>query len=229
MTLFDFDDNDYTVKLNKTWIRLVPEFDAIMKRDKGSAGDYDGRLKLWAKKRFSYMYFYLDFQSPLYNWEDDERQAESMRYAGLVLKDIQADYMVEAIARYKRIQEELSRSLKTLRAVNKGLSQLDNYFENIDFSLTDKQGKVMYTASDYVKNIAMLNKAYDELNKFEKRVMAELTEKGGIRGTAVKGDREEKKAVLAGGEWSEGGEENSTKGPNFVDMTTGEVQDELPF
>lgn len=229
MTLFELDETDYTVKLNKVWIRLIPEFDFIMKKDTGGVKDYEGRKKLWARKRFAFIFFYLDFKSPIYNWDDDKRETESLKYSGLTAKEIKEDYMEAAINAYLVLQEGASRSLKTLRSVNKGLAALDSYFEEINFKKVDKMGKVLYTASDYVKNISMLNKAYDELNRFEKRVMAELTDKGGIRGQATKGDREERRlSNVAVDGWSEGGAPED-KAPRFIDLNTGQEPTEDIF
>lgn len=223
MELFDLDENDYTVRLNRTWLYLIPEFSNILKKDKGSTGDKGGHRKLWARKRFAYIYFAIDFKSPIYSWDEKEKQAEALRYTSLDEKDIEQDYMKEAIATYRQLQFKASRSLRTLEAVNKGLSQLDNYFENIDFNKTDKMGKILYSATDYVKNISTLNKAYDELNAFEKRVMAELTKSGGIRGSATKGDREvdsRSKTANTESTWDEGSPEEE-KTPNWFDLDTG--------
>jgi len=229
MELFEVDENDYTCRLNRQWIYLIPEFADILRRDKGGSGDRGGHRKLWARKRFAFIFFYVDFKSPIYGWDDGERFTESLRYTGLDKEDIKADYMQDAIRVYTDLQFQAARSLKTLKAVNNGLSQLDDYFENIDFKAIDKQGKVMYTASDYVKNISMLNKAYDELNAFERRVMAELTKSGGIRGSATKGDREVSRGASAGtaSVWEELGDQ-SAKSPQWMELSTGtEFKDDL--
>lgn len=229
MELFELDENDYTVRLNRTWLYLIPEFATILKKDKGSTGDKGGHRKLWARKRFAYIYFAVDFKSPLYSWDEDERYQESLRYTGLEKKDVDQDYMVAAISTYRQLQFKASRSLRTLEAVNKGLAQLDSYFENIDFKKTDKQGKVLYSATDYVKNISTLNKAYDELAAFEKRVMAELTKSGGIRGSATKGDRElnTRSSTASESTWEEGGP-GDDESPEWIDMDTGtQFKDDL--
>lgn len=220
MDLFELDTNDYTVKLNRVWLWLTPEFADIMKRDKGSTGDKGGQRKLWARKRFAYIYFYVDFKSTLYSWEDVAKKAESLRYSGLEKADIEQDYMVAAIKCYRELQLKAARSLRTLEAVHKGLGQLNEYFEDIDFKATDKMGKLLYSAKEYVNNISTLNKAYDELNAFEKRVMAELTKAGGIRGSATKGDREGTVSKAETSTWEEGGTPKET-GPSWLDLSTG--------
>lgn len=222
MDLFEVDENDYTCKLNRTWIWLIPEFADIMRRDKGSTGDKGGARKMWARKRFAYIYFYIDFKSPIFSWEEEPKKLEALRYTGLVAADIKEDYMVKAIEVYKELQLQAARSLRTLSSVKKGLDALDDYFENIDFEKTDKQGKALYSAKEFIDNTKRLNEAYDAINSFEKRVMAELTKSGGIRGSATKGDREvAKQSAGVEGNWEEGASPLST-GPSWLDMATGE-------
>lgn len=230
MELFQVNENDYTCRLNREWLYLIPEFSTILKKDKGGVqGDKGGQRKLWSRRRFAYIYFLVDFKSPIYTWDPEERHPEALRYTGLSNADVTEDYMVAAIAMYRELQYQASRSLRTLEAVNKGLKQLDTYFENINFEKVDKQGKVMYTAADYVRNIAMLNKAYDEIHAFEKRIIAELTKSGGIRGSATKGDRELDSTTSTAREnvWEEGSNQNGKSG-NWLDMATGTAfNDEL--
>lgn len=222
MELFEL-DVDYGIKLNRTWLWMIPEFAEILKRDKGSTGDKGGQRKLWARKRFAYIYFAVDFQSPIYAWEEPEKTEEALRYTGLEPKDLKEDYMISAINLYKELQRKAARSLRTLEAVHAGLSKLNEYFEEIDFSKTDKMGKSLYSSKEYIDNISRLNKAFDELNAFEKRVMAELTKSGGIRGTATKGDRENESGSNTGKEtriWNESAADIEDT-VNWMNMNTG--------
>lgn len=223
MELFELDPNDYTVRLNRAWLWMIPEFADILKRDKGSPGDKGGPRKLWSRKRFAYIYFFADFKSPIYSWEENERREEAMRYTGLDKNDIAEPYVVAAMKMYRELQRKAARSLRTLDAVHKGLSQLNKYFEDIDFTKVDKQGKVLYSAKEYVNNIKELDKAYDALAAFEKRVMAELTKAGGIRGSATKGDREnntESSAANPNKHWEEGGDPEDSS-PQWLALSTG--------
>ncbi len=191
MKIFELDDN-YTVKLNKAWILQVPEFAAIYKRDKGSEGDYDGRKKLRTHKEFTYIYFFVDFTSPLQSWEPKERHKESLRYANLTDKDID-DVIQAAIKQYEVLMYEASRSLRTYKSVKKGIDAFDTYMENIDFTETDDDGKLKHSPDKFVANISRINKMYDELKLLERRIEDDLKHGGtGIRGTAVKGENEDR-------------------------------------
>lgn len=181
---------DKQVALNKVFVAAVPEFKALITRDKGSPGDYRGEKKLKATKEFTYIYFYCDFNSPIRDWEDSERQKEALYYAGLKPEDL--DEVVEvANKKYFDMQLAASRPLRTLKSLYKGLDAMDTYFESINFSEKDKQGKLLNDPLGFTTNVSKLNKMYDEIRNFEKRVEADLVEQAGIRGpNSTLGDTE---------------------------------------
>lgn len=198
MRLFDIGE-DKSVMLNKVWIMLIPEFATLLKRDKGSAGDYRGDKKLKATREFTFIYFFTDFSSPLRDWEDDERKKEALYYGGLQEEQLDEEVWA-AQAKYQELQLSASRPLRTLKALYKGLDALDQYFEDLDFKKTDKQGKLLNDPSATVTNAGKLNKMYDEIRNFEKRVEDDLKNAGtGIRGpNSTLGDQETTKKA-----WSE--------------------------
>ena len=197
MRLFEIGP-DYLVELNKVWIALIPEFANLLKRDKGSAGDYRGEKKLKARREFAFIYFDLDFTSPIREWDEFERREEAMKYAGLTEADMDAAVM-DAHRKYNELLLKSSRSLKTLRAVEKSLDAMDQYFEGIDFKERDKKGEMVHNPNTHLKNIEGLGKAYDALDKFRKRVEEELKGDQSIRGAATLGLKEGKRQ----GSWDE--------------------------
>ena len=187
MRLLELNDNK-EVELNKVFIATVPEFKALLTRDKSR--NERGYTKARAIKEFTFIYFYCDFNSSIRDWEDSERQKEALYYAGLKEEDLD-DAVWTANKKYFDLQLAASRPLRTLKSLYKGLDAMDEYFENIDFKLKDKQGKLLNDPLDFTTNVAKLNKMYDEIRNFEKRVEADLMEKAGIRGpNSTLGDNE---------------------------------------
>lgn len=200
MRLFEIDNDTYEIRLNKPWIGLVPEFAAILKRDRGSPGDSKGEKKVRARKEFTFIYFFCDFGSPIRDWEDAERRKEALYYAGLTEKDIKDDKVVAtAIDRYQELLLKGSRSIRTYRSLLKTLDALDEYFELLDFKSKDKKGELLNAPEKVAMSIERMDKVYTAVKNFEKRVDEELKNEGtGIRGTATLGDNEDRKK-----EWSE--------------------------
>lgn len=212
--LFEIDENRELV-LNKPWILLVPEFAALLARDKGSKGDYRGDKKLKARKELAFIYFMEDFSSPIRDWEAEEKLKEAKYYADLQDKDI--DEAVEtARVKYADMMLKSSRSLRTLKSVYTGMDALDEYFENIDFKKTDKMGKLLNDPTSFAANITKLNKVYDEIRNFEKRVEEEMKQAAsGIRGpNSVLGDKEGQKKTWSEADISAGSA--NTGGPKTV-------------
>ena len=189
---------DFQVELNKEWIALIPEFNELLKRDRGSKGDYRGEKKLKARREFTFIYLDLDFTSPIREYPDYERRELAMKDAGLTESDLDAAVMT-AHSKYNELLLNSSRSLKTLRAVEKSLDQLDNYFENLDFTERDKKGELVHSPKDYLANLKTLKAAYESVDDFRDRVKQELSGDGGIRGNASLGGKEGKRDKT----WSE--------------------------
>jgi len=226
MRFFEVDD-EKQVSLNKAWIHMIPEFKALLTRDKGSKGDYRGDKKLKATAEFTYIYFFTDFSSPIRDWEDAERRKEALYYAGLTEDQIDNEVLV-ANEKYFQLQLAASRPLRTLKALYKGMDAMDTYFEAIDFSKVDKQGKMLNSPTDFVNNAAKLNKMYDEVRNFEKRVEEDMREaSGGIRGPhSTLGDNEGSKQAWSEDEIHKGSQHvaegvptSSTSFASLIDIT----------
>jgi hypothetical protein len=197
MRLFTISDTK-EINLDKEWIFLIPEFREILSRDKGN------RYKTKATSEFTWLFFYTDFSSPIRDWEDGERMKEAMYYAKMsddYLPALKADKKLwEAHAKYQELQIKGSRPLRTLKVLYKALDAMDNHFESMDFSKTDKMGKLLHDPSDFITNAGKMNKMYDEIRNFEKRVEDDLKQASStIRGpNSTLGDNE---GVLK--KWSE--------------------------
>lgn len=188
--LLELDEN-YEVQLNKAWLGIIPAFSTIIKKDKGSTGDYRGDKKLMARKKFGFISLMLDFDSPLRELDEIDRRGRAMEYTGLEEKDLNDPDLAEAMAHYEKILLENARPLKTLKAVKRGLTAMDNYFENINFDQKDKQGKLLFSPKEYVANISEVKKAYESLNQLEDSITEMLTNNDTVRGDVDLGDMEE--------------------------------------
>jgi len=134
----------------------------------------------------------LNFKSPIREWDEGERHEEAMRYADVEEKDVATPLVRAAYDHYELLQFKAARSLKTLAAAEKAMTALDDYLNNLDFKQVDKLNRLLHSPKDVVANMSQLNKAYDELDKFKKRVSEELKESSTIRGQASLGDKEGK-------------------------------------
>lgn len=216
MTLFTIDDNNEVV-VNAPWIKLIPEFQAVFKH-------FGGRVDRPGKgvKVLAYIYFMLDFSSPLKTWNEADKKKEALRYCSITEDDVKLPVVKAALAYYEELQYECCRPLKTFRSAQKAMESMDTFLENVDFDARDKQGKLLFTPTQYADMVSKVNKVYDEIYKLEKRVETELEQNSGIRGKrSTMSDREIRyantKSAIDQETWDETSGDVPT-GPNYVDI-----------
>lgn len=181
--LFELGDN-YLVDLNKDWISTITEFKEILKRDRGSKGDVQGRAKLQATKEFLYIYHMVDFRSPYENFPVSERKERALADSGISEEEATDELLLTALTKYKLLLENSSPTLRLLRAVKTSMLPLEQYFET--FSPVEPSDIKDHIAN--IKNMPALQKA---LVEFEDQVKLESLDEGAIRGQAEKGWKED--------------------------------------
>ena len=189
MKLFEIDPDTNEVKMNKPWIKLIPEFKALFSgyTMKGVPVRMDYDVK--GIQRLTYIYFMLDLGSPIAEWEVEKKKAEALVYSGLTANEI-TPVVESALKKYEELQNELCRPLRTYRKLLLGMDKMDTYLETIDFNATDKMGKLLYTTDMYTKTVKDVNASYDSLDRLRKRVEEEMSAQVNVRGSATLGDRE---------------------------------------
>jgi hypothetical protein len=200
MKLLIIDPDSQEIELNKEWLYLVPEFEVLLRRDKGSPRDYRGDKKLKARKEITYIYFMEDFASSIRDWKADEKKAEALRCASLEEKDIDKE-IVAAQLFFREYQRKCARALRTLDSLYMGMDALDKYFSEVDFEKKDSLKRSVYTAKDYIDNVKNLPKMNAAIKEYEKMVEQELKEQTGIRGKNSLGITEGQRKQG----WTEGG------------------------
>lgn len=210
LRLFEVSE-DYKLQLNKEWILMIPEFNAIVVRDRGSVGDAQGRAKKRAIKELSFVYLMEDFLSPFREENEYNRRIVVLKTLGM--KETDVDALVEkAQMVYRELLYSNAPSLKTLQIVRASREKLEEYFEEIDLTATNARGDLIYNATTYINNIKQLPPMEEAIAEYEKLVYSQLLNETGIRGKAIKGFNEGKNRVL-----SEGGG-TIDNGPSLLGM-----------
>ncbi len=152
--LFKLVDSD--IVINKIEILTIPTFKEILRRDKGSVGDKDGRRKLQAFKEFAYIYQIADFTSKPN--KDGSTTKEKHEYAisksGLPV-DYKPDVLVKsAIKIYKDKDSNSARN--AIKELLKTFNLTINIFKSIRKGIENNIGKEDMTV-DQVKQALDLN------------------------------------------------------------------------
>jgi len=135
--------------LNKPEILLHPEFATILRKDRTSEGDADGRKKLYTFKVFGYIYLMYDFRSPYNELDYDARHKVVTKELDLFDDWKPNKLEKEAIEKYMTLQELASPSIRILGSVKRGLQVSAKVVDRI---------------------ISKMEKAIDNLDTFEKNL-----------------------------------------------------------
>lgn len=187
--LFELAENNMAT-LNKPWISLIPEFRALLTRDKGGPGDGSGKYKKKATREFTFIFLMYDFHSPYENEPYDRRLELSLDNSDLTGKQVDLDndeVFQEAVEKYNRMLEESSKTLQRLRSFKAAMDSQDRFLLSIDYNERTINGGIVHnlkTSQDAMANIPKLMTALQEL---ENKVKAEINDNVDMRGNAEKG------------------------------------------
>lgn len=129
---------DGVVQLDHESIGLYPNIKKIISRDRGGkvSGDPDGRLKLYAFKEFTYVYFRCDFEAypAQHGMNEKEAHLYAAKQAGLG-KDYQPDELVLAFCKQYE-QEHLTLTKQAIKTLIRLFALNDKIVSKIEQNLT---------------------------------------------------------------------------------------------
>ena len=127
------------VQLDHEAIGLYPNIKKIISRDRGGkvSGDPDGRLKLYAFKEFTYVYFRCDFEAypAQHGLNEKEAHLYAAKQAGLG-KEYQPDEVVLAFCKQYE-QEHLTTTKQAIKTLIRIFTFNNKLVEKIEKVLTD--------------------------------------------------------------------------------------------
>jgi hypothetical protein len=153
----------------------VPEFNVLWKRDKS-------KIKETALKELSYVIFLCDntVTNPYMGYSEDIRD-EVLKEDFIGDKKWEADKEVKAaVVKLKALQETTSSRL--LKASMIAADKLAVYFENIDFTMLDDNGKPIYSAKELASNLGAVGNITKSLRILLEQVRKEQLDDNMARG-----------------------------------------------
>ena len=154
---------------------VMPEFRCLWDRDK-SKEKYKAILEI------SFVVFLCDesISNPYRAYKEGYRELE-------LKKDFIGDETWEpdkeiktAISKFKKSTQTTNTRL--LIKAKSGAEKLADYFDDVDFSIKDKDGKSRYSARELASNLAAVGSIVKSLNQLEEMVKKEQLESQTVRG-----------------------------------------------
>ena len=159
----------------------VPEFKALWDRDKS-------KDKSQALNELKYVTFLCDMSmsNPYRGYSEVDK--ESILRADMFNENWVPDSLVhKAIEKFDQLQ--VSTNSRMLKGAKKAADQLAKYFETIDFTKVDANGKA-YSAKDLASNLKDVGSIIKSLSSLEEQVLREQLDSSRIRGGSEIGEFE---------------------------------------
>lgn len=179
--IFTLDNNK--LQLNHSEILLVKEFREVMESDKS-------RDKKAAYRLFHYVYLLCDWQSPYFEYKEEEKQKVAKKDAGILPKDLKNPLLQPLIDKYTEVRDS-NRVIRYIQSAWQLLDKISEYTEIVDFNEKIMQGPrtgalvhSVKEARDTVLKMQELIEHCRALNKMHKEEMKEEED------TKVRGDHE---------------------------------------
>lgn len=180
MELLVYDHEKHIAVVHPT-LRTIEEFNKIIRRDRGSKGDAQGRIKLKACKELAYVYHMVRHDSPYVAYDEELRSKKIIEDVFKDEPDWKPDKVVnDAIAKYEELYE--TPMVRLLKSSLGAIEKMSQYFDDIDFSKTDKKGGLLYAPKDVITAMSKLGDMVKTVGDLKKQVEQELSGAGEVRG-----------------------------------------------
>ena len=153
---------------------IIKEFKKLFNRDKSK-----GKEK--AVKELAYIYFKCNHNSPYSIYDEEEKEIKIKESIFGKESKWKPDADVKAACdRYIKLLD--THSIRLLKSARKSVKKLERYFDDIDLTILDDNGKPIYSAKDLVANLAKVGDVVIGLSKLEELVKKEDQERATTRG-----------------------------------------------
>lgn len=127
----------------------------------------------------SAVYFFVDHRSP-YSVYDEENRWEQIKE---VLKVRASPNIKAAMQVYAELSE--TSAVKLLKAARASVTKLEKYFNDVDLTMMDDNGKPIFHAKDLISNLANMAKVVQGLDDLEELVKKQQQKENPNRGGVV--------------------------------------------
>lgn len=189
---FNYNNQTGSLELNKEEILLLKEFNDLMESERNKCPeDPAGRFKLRAFREFKYIYLMLDWQSPICDFSEQNRNKEARRQASIADEEFSDPLFRTACRKYEELRDSF-RTYKLLKSVYTVIDKLTIYFNDlVDLSdVNDGTGQLRYKAKDVIAEAKGIGPLLDEVRAAEERYKKDIEKQSKIKGDYEPGYRD---------------------------------------
>ena len=134
-------------------------------------------------KELAYVFFMCDHKSPFAVYGVEQRHEEVKLSVYGKSKWTASSKVNTACDKYRKLKE--TSAVKLLKAARHSIVKLERYFDTVDLTLLDDNGKPIYHAKDLVANLSKMGDVVDGLIKLEDQVKKQEQVNTNARGGVV--------------------------------------------
>jgi hypothetical protein len=161
------------IKIDEPLLNIIPEFAEIIKKDKGKylngkkvKGDSDGRFKLLARRKLTFIYFYCSYKSDFFDLPDELKYKKALKIAQLEDNELDVDTLEvsNAIEAYEGFI--FNTSIRVYKGACATANNLADFLTTVDFEQRDEMGRPLHNPKqimDIVNNIGDVIKNLKDL------------------------------------------------------------------
>lgn len=187
LDVWDYNQKTGRAQLITADLVLIKEFRELLNPERNKCDeDPSGLSHLRADREFTYIYLAICWKSPYANYAEQERHQAALK-DGEISEEEWEDPLFRAACRKYRALQESNRYVRLLQSAELVTDKIIDYFDNLDLSAVDDQGKPLVKVSDVQKAMENSAKQIETLRQIEALVKKEVLEQSQIRGGAVEG------------------------------------------
>ena len=188
MRFFIYDNVNGDVTVEEASILVIKEFAKLLEVERNKTKeDKTGKKKLRAFKEFTYIYLFFDWESPYFQYPEQERHDEALKDSGLTEAEFNDSTFRCACQKYHEIQES-SLDIKMLKAAMSAVDKQIFYLENVDLQERDPvTGKPIFKSKDLIAEIKGCKDLISTLRELQVQVKRGLEVENNLRGNAEVG------------------------------------------
>ena len=183
MKYFTVDKSTGSLDFSDSRILLIKEFKALLDSTRNkSKSDPEGEIKERAQKEFTFMFLYLDWESPYFKYPEEDRQQAAFDDSGLTEEQMNDPEFIEACKKYNELQDKIQ-ELRLLKGCMLTIENIIYYLEHVDVNERNpNDGKPIYKTKDVIMEIKNARERIKTVRDLEKEVKEGVSDESSVRG-----------------------------------------------
>jgi hypothetical protein len=188
MKFFVYDNVNGIVSIENENILLIKEFEDLLEDGRNKTKeDKTGKKKTRAFRELKYIYLFFDWESPYFQFPEQERHAEALKDSRLTDAEFNDEVFRIACRKYDAMQNS-SLDIKLLKAAMSAVEKQIFYLDHVDLQERDTvTGKPIFKSKDLIAEIKGCKDLISSLTELEMQVKKGLNTESSLRGNAEVG------------------------------------------